>query len=188
MSDVNQIIYLNNFYDERPSSVVIIGSKDNGNVVNFSNLFPDSEILGIDIEPGPGVDVVHDITKDTEDLGEHDLVICCSVMEHVDKPWEAALNIAKMVKPLGHVFLSVPWIWRYHPYPDDYWRMSVSGLKVLFPGFSWCHEAYSTNVPGEIFMHSTHGITKDFSLKNMIGSRKYLPYMNSMIIGQKHEV
>ena len=33
------------------------------------------------------------------------------------------------------MFLSVPWVWRFHGYPSDYWRFSPEALKFLFPGF-----------------------------------------------------
>jgi len=42
--------------------------------------------------------------------------------------------------------MSVPWVWRYHAYPDDYFRFSWRGIETLFPEFSWSDKHYSTTV------------------------------------------
>lgn len=60
-------------------SVVEIGGRDiNGGV---SHLFTCDRYVSIDLEPGPGVDIVADATLWSPD-GPVDLVICCEVLEH----------------------------------------------------------------------------------------------------------
>jgi SAM-dependent methyltransferase len=105
------------------------------------------------MQTGTNVDVVLDLTTGTGDLSENyfDLIICCSVLEHVRQPWIMAENLTKLLKPGGHLFMSVPWIWRYHAYPDDYYRFSPSAIKALFPGISWGKFHSSTREIGKVY-------------------------------------
>ena len=32
-----------------------------------------------------------------------------------------------------HFSCSVPFVWRIHAYPSDYWRFTKEGVKLLFP-------------------------------------------------------
>ena len=60
-------------------SVIEIGSRDvNGSI---RDLFPSASWLGIDIAPGPGVDIVCDATE-WDTLRRVDLLICCETFEH----------------------------------------------------------------------------------------------------------
>ena len=33
--------------------------------------------------------------------------------------------------------LSVPFAWKFHGYPSDYWRFTREGVKKLFPRIDW---------------------------------------------------
>jgi hypothetical protein len=35
--------------------------------------------------------------------------------------------------------------WRVHGYPDDYWRMTISALGVIFPQIEWLDRFYLVN-------------------------------------------
>ena len=48
-----------------------------------------------------------------------------------------------MLKPGGHLFVAVPWVQGYRPYPEDYWRMSFAGLRELFDKIDVETEFYS---------------------------------------------
>jgi hypothetical protein len=37
------------------------------------------------------------------------------------------------------IFVSVPWVWRYHAYSKDYFRFSPDGLEAIFPRIEWEH-------------------------------------------------
>lgn len=41
------------------------------------------------------------------------------------------------------IFVSVPFVWRYHAYDKDYWRMTKDGIKALFPRIEWQHLMYA---------------------------------------------
>jgi hypothetical protein len=40
-------------------------------------------------------------------------------------------EIKRVLKPEGAVEVQVPFIWEYHPYPEDYFRFSHTALKNI---------------------------------------------------------
>ncbi|MEM6622347.1 MAG: methyltransferase domain-containing protein [Pseudomonadota bacterium] len=100
------------------------------------------KVVGADLEEGDNVDLVMDITWPLERvnaaLGEDQTfgaVICAHLLEHVRDPFVAARNVAALLRPGGLAFIQVPWVQGFHDFPDDFWRISFSGLQVLFPDF-----------------------------------------------------
>lgn len=55
-----------------------------------------------------------------------------NLLEHVVDPWAAATEMVRIVRPGGLLVHLAPFAWRYHPFPEDHWRFSHSGLKLLF--------------------------------------------------------
>ena len=93
---------------------------------------------------GKGVDVVLDLEGPLpEGFGPFAQVECMSVLEHSKRPWLLAENLQRALQPDGTLYLTVPFIWRVHGYPDDYWRFTASGVRLMFPEIEWEHEAYS---------------------------------------------
>ncbi|MBI4245270.1 MAG: methyltransferase domain-containing protein [Planctomycetes bacterium] len=153
MGDVNQKIFLKKMIPEVEGPIIEIGSKDYGNTSSFRDFYTGNEYIGTDQEAGKGVDVVIDLMTTIHPLKENyfELGISCSVLEHCSKPWIMADNISRLIKQNGKLYLSIPWVWRYHPYPDDYYRFSYKAIPILFSGFQWGDSYYSTNVEEEIF-------------------------------------
>jgi SAM-dependent methyltransferase len=61
-----------------------------------------------------------------------DVVFSMNLLEHVADPWAAAAEMTRIACPGGLLMHLAPFAWRYHPYPEDYWRFSHTGLKMLF--------------------------------------------------------
>ena len=192
MGDVNQRLFLERHLPRAGGPVIEIGSKDYGSTASFRDLYRDFEYLGADLEAGKGVDVVVDLTEGLGELGEgrFALAICCSVLEHTPRPWVMAQNITRLLRPGGILYLSVPWVWRYHAYPDDYFRFSPRAVQSLFPALEWAQAAYSSNVAGDL----TTIDLRDFrEVDNRMavfadtpqGQRKYLPYLMVNMLGRK---
>lgn len=115
---------------------VIVGSKVYPGRKDRRLLYP--ECIGIDLEDGPGVDRVLNLEDGPADLrGRVAHVECCSVLEHSRRPWALAEGIQDALEPGGTLTLSVPWMWRFHGYPSDYFRFTPEGVKVLFPRIRW---------------------------------------------------
>lgn len=191
MGDANQSMYLSQYAPMVDGPVLEIGSKDFGNTSSFRSTFLENEYLGVDLEPGDGVDVVIDLAKGTGSLPTNyfALAICCSVLEHTPRPWVMAEHISTLVRTSGVLYMSVPWVWRYHMYPDDYFRISWRGIVEMFPAFQWNSICLSTTVPGEIIPVPADdpGIDNNLALNfpTPKGQRKYLPYCMVNMLGTK---
>jgi SAM-dependent methyltransferase len=60
-----------------------------------------------------------------------DTVFCYSVLEHTSAPWMILPEIFRILKPEGHVILSVPFVFYLHGAPHDYFRFSKYGISKL---------------------------------------------------------
>lgn len=183
MGNANQWRYLQRCVPRIHGTIVEIGSKQYGTTMRFRKLLRHTPYIGIDLEPGEGVDVVGDLTTGLCGLwpGAATMVICCSVLEHVAKPWLMAQNITTLLQTGGILYVTAPWVWRFHAYPDDYWRFSWRGVETLFPDLKWSHRYYST-LDGE-FIRAVLGA--DDQMAHMEGERKYLPYLQLHMLGRK---
>ncbi|MGP9812139.1 class I SAM-dependent methyltransferase [Rhodopseudomonas sp. NSM] len=89
--------------------------------------------LGMDIEPGPNVDLVvsdgYDWTEIADD--SQDVVLCSQVLEHTRHPWRLVQEIARVLRPRGLVFLAAPSAGHVHRYPEDCFRYNPDGLPAL---------------------------------------------------------
>lgn len=87
----------------------------------------------LDIQKADGVDIVADICCCPEIPDQSfDIVFSMNVLEHVDRPWDAALEMVRITKLGGLIVQLAPFSWRYHPHPVDHWRFSHTGLERLF--------------------------------------------------------
>lgn len=157
MGDRNQLQFAQLHREFLKGPYLEIGSKDYGSTQNFRNLFgKGSKYLGVDMQPGPGVDLVLDLTKEFETINEalggqrFRSIICLSVMEHCEQPFKMADNITDLLPPGGVLYLSVPFAWKFHGYPSDYWRFTHEGVKKLFPRLEFDLElgTLATDRPG----------------------------------------
>jgi len=119
---------------------LIVGSQLYGNKLDRRRLHADC--TGVDMTAGPGVDVVADLELETVGMFAH--IECMSVLEHCRRPWLMAANLEKMLDPCGTIYVTAPFVWRVHGYPDDYWRFTINGIKSLFTRIDWKAESYAS--------------------------------------------
>jgi hypothetical protein len=139
MGDANQYEWVKKHALRVQAPILEIGSKNYGSVsYDYRGLFVGrGAYVGTDMAPGDGVDVVADLTADFDCLPESlrtrrfGAILCMSVMEHVRDIYKFALNLRQLLAVDGIAFVSVPWVWRFHGYPSDYWRFSPEALKFL---------------------------------------------------------
>jgi SAM-dependent methyltransferase len=144
-----------------PWRVLDLGGRDiNGSI---RDLLPGARWTGLDIEPGPGVDLVHDATLPWPDGWERfDLVVCTEVLEHVEK-WAAVLRTgAQALEPGGPEALFVTCAStgrRPHgasgamdPAPGEWYdNVSPHALREAMVGlFRYSHVEYRAN-PGDAY-------------------------------------
>jgi SAM-dependent methyltransferase len=98
----------------------------------------DASFVMTDFQDGLDVDVVADLHSLSRSFSANhfDAVIACSVFEHVQRPWMAAPEIGKVLKPGGQVFIQTHQTFPLHGYPSDYWRFTREALETLFDEMS----------------------------------------------------
>ncbi len=117
---------------ELRGTVVDIGSQDvNG---SYRPIFDALgwTYKGADIAPGANVDLVLGSPYRLP-LASHsiDLIISGQAFEHVEFFWLAWLEMARVVKPGGHIFLIAPSRGPEHRHPVDCWRFYPDGYRAL---------------------------------------------------------
>lgn len=60
-----------------------------------------------------------------------DTIFCCSVLEHTKQPWLVLPELRRILRPGGHIILSVPFMYYLHGWPHDYFRFTRFGLASL---------------------------------------------------------
>ena len=117
-----------------PGPILEIGSYQvagQEEIADLRPLFAGKRYLGVDVRPGPGVDCVADV----EDLSQADAsvgtVIAMNTFEHVPRFWRGFEEIERVLRPDGVVLVSVPFYFRIHHYPSDYWRFTPQALDTL---------------------------------------------------------
>jgi SAM-dependent methyltransferase len=120
-------------YKGRELHILDFGSYDvNG---TYRPLFsqPNWKYRGVDVRAGPNVDVVlrhpydwHEIESCTADL-----IVSGQTFEHVEFFWLTWLEIARILRPGGLMFLIAPSRGPEHRHPVDCWRFFPDAYKAL---------------------------------------------------------
>lgn len=117
------------FYDKyckdniQNKTILDIGSWDGGNG-SLKNIFSLGKYIGLDIQKGPNVDIIgssHDIPFRDNSF---DIVVSSSCFEHDPMFWITFLEISRVIKPSGYIYVCAPSAGPYHPdkCPGDSWR------------------------------------------------------------------
>ncbi len=120
----------------KPGRILEIGSRQAVNqneLADLRNLFSGSGYIGLDMQKGPGVDLVASAEKLPFPDKSFDLVFCLETLEHTEKPWLICAEIERVLKPNGIAIISSQQNFPIHLHPSDYFRYTPYGLKSLFP-------------------------------------------------------
>lgn len=123
--------FIREYSKNHPCIIVEIGSMDfNGTLrdhVEANDIY-----IGLDVEHGKSVDLVIDPLKPLP-LRDNfaDIVLSSSQMEHDKFFWKTFLDLARITKENGYIYISAPSNGDYHCYPIDCWRFYPdSGLAL----------------------------------------------------------
>jgi cephalosporin hydroxylase len=109
--------------------ILDVGSYDvNG---TLKPIFEKGIYTGLDMEAGPNVDVVSDAHNIPFDNEHFDIVTSSSCFEHDDMFWVTFLEMCRVVKPGGYLYVQAPSNGPYHGWPGDNWRFYIDSWKAL---------------------------------------------------------
>jgi len=115
-------------------SILEIGSRArSGNL--YTEFIPSTmKYIGLDVVSGPNVDVVgdaHQLSRYFHD-STFDAAFSIAVFEHLLMPWKVAIELNKVMKKGGILFISTHQAFPLHDEPWDFWRYSDKAWHGLF--------------------------------------------------------
>jgi ubiquinone/menaquinone biosynthesis C-methylase UbiE len=141
------LIHLGN----RPGMKILeIGSREVTGKFNYREDLSRAEYVGFDYYPGRNVDVVgdaHKLTSYFDEKSRFDIVFSSACFEHFAMPWVVAVEISRILKTGGIVFVETHFSFSSHERPWHFFQFSDLALRVLFSeaaGFE-CIEAGMSN-------------------------------------------
>jgi SAM-dependent methyltransferase len=118
--------------------VLDVGSKaygGEGPTDTYRSLFPDQdyEYVGLDIEPGPNVDLVPKTAFGWDEIpdGSFDLCISGQTFEHNPFFWATFADLARILSPNGFMLIIAPGSGLVHKFPHDCWRFYPDAWAAL---------------------------------------------------------
>jgi SAM-dependent methyltransferase len=93
-----------------------------------------ANVLNLDIFWYKGVDVVADAHCLPFETDSVDGVVCEALLEHVPNPSKVIQEITRVLKPGGRAYILVPFVYPFHACPNDFYRWSGEGLRLLCKG------------------------------------------------------
>lgn len=91
--------------------------------------------IGCDIRMGLGVDQIedaHNLSFETSSVGT---MLMFEILEHLPSPNKAVSEAFRVLADDGLLAVSVPFTYRLHGFPSDYWRFTASGVHQLLSDF-----------------------------------------------------
>jgi SAM-dependent methyltransferase len=106
-------------------------------------LFDGRDFVGTDLRTGPGVDRVEDLRGLSFEDGSIGTALCLDTLEHCADPLTACREMHRALRPGGVCVIASVMLFGIHGYPNDYWRFTPEGMKLLLEPFDY---AWSTGV------------------------------------------
>jgi SAM-dependent methyltransferase len=119
----------------KAGKLLYVGTAGDPEGGEYTAYFPGFERMTAYADARWNPDIVCDITKTDFLDASWDAVVCSNVAEHVPDLIALARELARIIKPGGHLLIDCPWIYPYHAEPPsfgDYWRISLDGFGQLF--------------------------------------------------------
>jgi hypothetical protein len=147
-----------------PGRVLEIGSRARTGLTQRHRMPPHLDYVGLDILPGPNVDVVGDAHELSRLFPPNHFaaVFSLSVFEHLAMPWKVAVEINRVLSTDGLVFTMSHQSWPPHEEPWDFWRFSKFSWQTLFnraTGFEILETACGE--PGRLHPMRTSPVNRD---------------------------
>lgn len=120
-------------------SLIELGALDmNGSLRPIVESLNPAKYIGVDIQKGPGVDMVCDALDIIEKFGKasFDIVIATELIEHIRDWRKIVSNIKNICKPGGIVLITTRSKgFEFHGFPDDFWRFEFADMQYIFSDY-----------------------------------------------------
>ena len=118
------------WYGASDGKIVDLGAMNvNG---SYRELFPGGDYVGVDLEPGPGVDIVlSDVYQLPFEDSSVDLILSGQMLEHCGQFWRVFDEIHRVLGPQGRAYLIAPSSGPVHRYPVDCYRFYPDSYAAL---------------------------------------------------------
>lgn len=90
-----------------------------------------SQVVNLELTIMPNVDITADGHSLPFKADSFHLVINQAVLEHVRDPEKVVLEMIRVLRPGGYLYVEVPFLQGYHPTPTDYRRFTEEGMRQL---------------------------------------------------------
>lgn len=125
-------LFFRTYLKDRSGMLIVdIGAQDvNG---SLRQVAPEGHrYVGVDFVEGKGVDVIlNDPYKIPFEDESVDVVVCSSCFEHSEFFWVLFLELLRILKPSGLLYLNVPSNGGFHRYPVDCWRFYPDSANAM---------------------------------------------------------
>lgn len=119
----------------------------------YRSLFDVTAYIGTDVEVSghdhlnEDIDVYYDGTTLPFDDASFDSIFSSEVFEHIFNLPEILNELHRVLKPGGHMLVTVPFVWDEHEIPYDFARYTSFGIRHLLTekGFTIVKETKTTN-------------------------------------------
>ncbi len=115
-------------------TVLDLGSKSNRMSYNrFLRYDPAMKLIHTDMETDENSEVIKLDLEQPFNLADQsfDVVLCFNTLEHIYNHRNVMTEVWRILRPGGRLYLSVPFLTRYHKDPHDYWRYTYETLEFL---------------------------------------------------------
>ncbi len=113
----------------------------------YKPFFPGQEYIQLDSKASPNgqTNIIADALNMPEIKSDfYGVVLMCELLEHVNNPFVAFKEAARILKPGGLFICTTLTCWWLHRHPKDYWRFMPDGMDYLceVTGLKKYHEHY----------------------------------------------
>ncbi|WP_455373879.1 methyltransferase domain-containing protein [Limibacillus halophilus] len=125
-------LFFETYLAERPGAKILdVGSQDlNGSLRDVAPT--GCEYVGLDFAAGKGVDIIlEDPYSFPVEVSSFDACVASSCLEHSEFFWLSFLEMLRVLKPGGLLYLNVPSNGAFHRHPVDCWRFYPDSGEAL---------------------------------------------------------
>jgi len=142
-------------------------------------LHPD--LINVDMVKFTHVDLVADFAGPLPMRSDSvDGAIAIALLEHLENPKALVIEVGRVLKPGGTLFIAVPFLYPFHAAPGDYTRWTIPGLKVLLGNsFEVVASGNRGGTMGVIILSLAHALSQILCF----GSLRFYSVLNFAFLG-----